>query len=54
MKNCVSGVFAKTEVYILIWLLKIMEDLSRDELWTRLERQLASWISESRLPIRDE
>jgi len=25
-----------------------MEDVSRDELWARLERQLVSWISESR------
>ena len=25
-----------------------MEDVDNSELWTRLERQLASWVSESR------
>ena len=25
-----------------------MKDASKDELWSRLERQLASWISESK------
>ena len=47
-ENCVIQEFEKTEVYIRIELLKIMEDGSKDELWARLERQLASWISESK------
>ena len=48
MKKMCYQEFRKTEVYIRIGLLRIMSDVSKDELWARLERQLASWISESK------